>query len=122
MRSRACSSGPRTSTSMAPSSSKRLASMGVIVGRLMISLSLLGLLALALRCAGLGRAVELLQVPEQRLRPGIGDAVPQRLALAPVGDDLLLAHPGEVLRQRRLRQSDGLGQGADRGLPPLDQF
>ena len=51
------------------------------------------------------------------LDPGIGNPVPDGLAFPPGGDDPLLAHPGEVLRQGRLRQPDRLGELSDIGFP-----
>jgi hypothetical protein len=53
---------------------------------------------------------------------GSSYAVEQRLALAPERHEPLLAHPREVLRQRRLRQVDRLGELADAHLAALGQF
>ena len=72
---------------------------------------------------GLGLLAEqLVEGGEELLDARIGDAVPDRLALAPEGDDALLPHLGEMLRQGRLGQPHGLGQRGHVGLAPLDQL
>jgi len=43
------------------------------------------------------------------------------LAFAPKGDEALLTHPGEVLRERRLRQTHGLREGIHVALAAFDQ-
>src|SRR5581483_1167567 len=59
---------------------------------------------------------------EQLLDARIGDPVPERLRLAAEGDDVLLAHLGEVLGQGRLGDSNRLGERGDIGLAPLDEL
>ena len=63
-----------------------------------------------------------MQGREQRLHPRIGDAVPERLGVAAEGNDALLAHAREMLRQRRLRQADVVGERADRRLARFHQL
>lgn len=46
----------------------------------------------------------------------VGDAVPEHLRLAPISDEAFLAHFGEVLRKRRLRQVDLLREERDSDL------
>ena len=67
-------------------------------------------------------AVEPVQGREQRLDPRIGDAVPERLGFAAEGNDPLLAHAREMLRQRRLGQADFVGERADRRLARFHQL
>ena len=68
-----------------------------------------------------GNAEELVQRGEEFLDPGIGDPVPQRLALAPEGHQTLGTHLGQMLRQRGLRQADRLGQRVDVGFAAFHQ-
>src|SRR5262249_40958695 len=49
-------------------------------------------------------------------------AVPERLAFAPEGNEALLAHPREVLRQSRLRQAHGSGEGGYVALATFDEL
>jgi hypothetical protein len=63
-----------------------------------------------------------LQRGEELLDARIGDAVPERLAFAPEGDEALLAHLREVLRQGRLRQTHGFREGAHVALAAFDEL
>ena len=67
-------------------------------------------------------AIELVEHAEELLDARVGDAVPDRLALAPGGDDALIPHLGQMLRQGRLRQPHRLGQGGHVGLAPLHEL
>ncbi|MCP1863804.1 hypothetical protein J2R73_008808 [Bradyrhizobium japonicum] len=52
----------------------------------------------------------------------IGDAVPECLAFAPKGDEALLAHPCEMLRQCRLRQTHGFRERIHVALAAFDEL
>src|SRR5665648_464702 len=116
MCSRARSSAPRISMRVAPWSIRRLASAGVMVGRLMEDTPYTVFLGLGVA------AIELLEIAEQQFGARLGDAVPKRLAVAPKVDEPLLAHLGEMLRGGGLRQPCRVGQRADTALAPLHQL
>ena len=54
--------------------------------------------------------------------PRVGDPVPERLALAPVRDDALLAHLRQMLRQGRLRETNGCRERGDVRFAPLHEL
>ena len=54
--------------------------------------------------------------------PGVGDAIPERLAFAPVGHQSLVAHFRQMLRERGLGKPDRLGQRVHVALAPFDEF
>ena len=63
-----------------------------------------------------------MQGGEQRFHPRIGDSVPERLGVAAEGDDALVPHAREMLRQRRLREADILGERTNGGLARFHQL
>jgi hypothetical protein len=67
-------------------------------------------------------AIEAVEGGKELLDPGIGDPVPEGLALAPERHDALFPHLGKVLRQGRLRQAHGVGEGVHAGLAPLHEL
>src|SRR5262245_61745671 len=111
----------------APLSRRRRASDGLMVGSDMMSSStflyfplLSSTFPTALRLDG--PAKQPVQRGEELLDARIRDAVPERLTFAPEGDEALLAHPCEVLRQGRLRQTHGFGEGVHVALAPFDEL
>ena len=63
-----------------------------------------------------------MQFRHQLLDAGIGDAVPEGLAVAAKGHDVLVAHLCQMLRQRRLAEADRADQRADGHFAGFHQF
>src|SRR5258708_40240036 len=91
MRSRACSSASRTSTSTAPWRISSAARAGEIVFRPLMRLSCL---------LPASRAIDVLEQGEQPRDVLVGDAVEHRLRLAPRRHDAGVAQLCQMLRQR----------------------
>src|SRR5690606_25160777 len=94
MHSRACSSASRMSTRTAPFSISSRASAGLMVAIFMISFL----------------AIEVVENCKQGADALVADPIPERLALAPIGYEAFLPHPGKMLRKCRLREIDRSGE------------